>query len=74
VGVCGGLASDPLAAPLLIGLGVSELSATVARVPDIKAAVRSLTLDPCRALARRALEQPSPQAVRALVTAFQAGA
>ncbi len=74
VGVCGGLASELLAAPILIGLGVRELSATVAMVAELKARVRTLNLADCRALADRALYQTSPDAVRALATAFLAGA
>jgi phosphoenolpyruvate-protein phosphotransferase len=74
VGVCGGLASDLAAVPILLGLGVTELSATAAAVPEVKAAVRGLDLDACRALALQALDQTSPEAVRALVKAFQAGA
>lgn len=65
-GVCGGLASDPLAAPILIGLGVTELSAAPAMVAEIKAAVRSLTLGECRALAASALAVESADAVRQL--------
>src|SRR5262249_59902030 len=37
VAVCGGLASDPLAAPLLVGLGVDELSAVPPGIPRLKA-------------------------------------
>ncbi|MDB5454543.1 MAG: ptsP, partial [Caulobacter sp.] len=74
VGVCGGLASDLLAAPILIGLGVTELSATAAMVPELKALVRTLDLAACQALARQALTQTSPEAVRGLAKAFQAGA
>ena len=55
IGVCGGLASDPLAASILIGLGVTELSAAPAAVPTIKATVRSLRTDTCRELAARAI-------------------
>jgi phosphocarrier protein FPr/phosphocarrier protein len=66
VGVCGGLASDPLGALLLIGLGVTELSVAPAMVPAIKARIRGLSLDRCRILAERALDLSSPQAVRAL--------
>ena len=66
--VCGGLASEPLAAPLLIGLGVNELSAVPAAIPELKARVASLTLAACRALAAEALRQTSPAAVRALLT------
>jgi phosphocarrier protein FPr/phosphocarrier protein len=74
VGVCGGLASDPLGAAILIGLGVTELSATVAAIPAVKAQVRTLTLAQCQALAEQALKQTSPQAVRALAAASFAGA
>ena len=42
VAVCGGLASDLTAAPILIGLGVTELSASVAIVPELKALIRTL--------------------------------
>ncbi|WP_297512206.1 phosphoenolpyruvate--protein phosphotransferase [uncultured Caulobacter sp.] len=72
VGVCGGLASEPAATPILLGLGVTELSTTAAIAPEIKARVRSLCLDACRDLAARALDQTSPEAVRALVKAFGA--
>ncbi|HJV43480.1 MAG TPA: phosphoenolpyruvate--protein phosphotransferase [Caulobacter sp.] len=72
VGVCGGLASDPVATPVLLGLGVTELSTTVAIVPEVKAAVRALDLAACRDLGARALEQTSPEAVRALCQAFGA--
>ncbi|HEY2340630.1 MAG TPA: putative PEP-binding protein, partial [Steroidobacteraceae bacterium] len=67
--VCGGLASEPLAAPLLIGLGVNELSAVPSAIPELKARVASLTLAECRALADEALKQPSAAAVRALLAA-----
>ncbi|WP_231635609.1 phosphoenolpyruvate--protein phosphotransferase [Novosphingobium sp. ST904] len=69
-GVCGSLASDPLAVPLLLGLGVGELSATPAQVPDIKALVTGLDMERCRALAARALECGSAGEVRALVREF----
>jgi multiphosphoryl transfer protein len=67
-GVCGGLASDPLAAPVLIGLGVTELSATPAMVPTLKAAVRRLDMQTCTGLARRALDATSPAQVRAILS------
>jgi len=65
--VCGGLASEPLAAPLLIGLGVHELSAVPAVIPQLKARIASVSLSECRALAQQALEQESAAAVRALL-------
>lgn len=69
VGVCGGLASDLDATPILLGLGVAELSTTASIAPDVKARVRSLSLEACRALAAEALHLSSPEAVRALVQA-----
>jgi multiphosphoryl transfer protein len=66
VSVCGGLASEIAAAPILIGLGVTELSASPARVPELKAAIRELTLVQCRDIAERALVQTSAGDVRAL--------
>src|SRR4029077_4682935 len=53
--VCGGLASEPRAAPLLIGLGVNELSAVPAVIPQLKARIGSLAMAEWRALARQAL-------------------
>jgi len=69
VAVCGSLASDPLAVPVLLGLGVTELSVAPGAIPRLKAQLATLTLDACRALAERALELPGAGAVRAMVTA-----
>jgi multiphosphoryl transfer protein len=66
VAVCGGLASDPVAAPILIGLGVHELSAVPSVIPELKALIRRLTAAQCTAIARQALEQSCAEAVRAL--------
>jgi phosphocarrier protein FPr/phosphocarrier protein len=74
VGVCGGLASDPLAVPILIGLGVTELSAAPAMVPEIKALVRALCAQDCRALAGRVLGAATPAQVRVLASQLIEGA
>ena len=55
VSVCGGLASDLAAAPILIGLGVTSLSASSAIIPELKALVRTLTMDDCQAPPDRSL-------------------
>lgn len=55
VGVCGALASEALAVPVLIGLGVDELSVSVPLIPTIKAAVRELDLADCQSIARQVL-------------------
>ncbi len=56
VGVCGEMGGDPVLIPLLIGLGVDELSCGVAVLPRVKRAVQSLDGGACRALAAEALE------------------
>ncbi|KUR72092.1 phosphoenolpyruvate--protein phosphotransferase [Novosphingobium sp. FSW06-99] len=69
VGVCGSAAGDLLAVPLLIGLGVGELSVTAGRIAAVKALLRTVTLVEARALAQAALAADSAAAVRALVRA-----
>jgi len=66
VGVCGALAGDPLAVPLLVGLGVTELSVDPVSVPGIKARVRNLNYQLCNRYAQDVLELESAQAVRAV--------
>jgi phosphoenolpyruvate-protein phosphotransferase (PTS system enzyme I) len=62
-GVCGEMAGDITFTPLLIGLGVQELSASTKLVPRVKKAVQSLRLADCEVLAREALEMDSGQAI-----------
>ncbi|WP_121119563.1 phosphoenolpyruvate--protein phosphotransferase [Croceibacterium ferulae] len=69
VGVCGGLASDRVAIPLLLGLGVTELSVTPAALALAKADVRALSHARCRGLAQHALALDGPAAVRAAARA-----
>jgi len=66
-GVCGELAADPLAVPLLLGLGVRELSVNAGAVAAVKAAVRATDLAAARELARQAVGLPSAESVRELV-------
>ena len=67
VGVCGGIGSDPQAIPLLLGLGIKELSVSVSMIPSIKAQVRSLRLADCQQLAEQALGLETAAEVRSLV-------
>jgi len=66
VSVCGALGSDVDALPILVGLGVHEVSATPAAIPRLKRTMRNLDARECRDLARRALEQSSAAEVREL--------
>lgn len=70
VAVCGGLASEPAAVPILIGLGVRELSVVPTLVPQLKSLIRTLTIESCRSLAQRALAMDTSEAVRALANEF----
>jgi len=67
VGVCGALAGDPVAVPVLVGLGVDELSTDVPLVPAVKARVRALSFAECTATAREALAAGDGTEVRTLV-------
>ncbi|NNA52887.1 phosphoenolpyruvate--protein phosphotransferase [Pseudomonas lactis] len=64
VGVCGALASDPLATPVLVGLGVSELSVSPPQIGEIKDRVRHLDAAQCRQLSLELLDLSSAKAVR----------
>ncbi len=64
VGVCGELAADSQAVPILVGLGVDELSISVPAIPTVKAQIRALTLAQCQAQAKRALGRASATQVR----------
>ncbi len=63
-GVCGEMAGDVLLTPLLIGLGVDELSATCAVVPRVKKAVQSLDALQCEALVQSALSMEDSAAIQ----------
>jgi multiphosphoryl transfer protein len=67
VGICGELGGDTLATPVLIGLGVTELSAAPPLVPGVKDAVRAVALRDARGLAAEALGLESAAAVRDLL-------
>jgi phosphocarrier protein FPr len=69
VAVCGEAASDELAVPGLVGLGLRELSVAPPAVPRIKAAIRELDVERCAAVARQALTLAGANDVRKLVLA-----
>ena len=72
VGVCGALASEALAVPVLIGLGVDELSVSVPLIPTIKATVRELDLADCQAIARQVLGLEDAVQVREALRQYHA--
>ena len=64
VGVCGALASETLAVPLLLGLGGDELSVSVPLIPAIKATIREVDLKDCQVIAQQVLNLESAEQVR----------
>jgi phosphoenolpyruvate-protein phosphotransferase len=72
VSLCGALGSDPDALPLLIGLGVHEVSAAPSAIPRLKRVVREMDVRRCREKARRALEMSSAAEVREMAAAILA--
>jgi phosphoenolpyruvate-protein kinase (PTS system EI component) len=70
VEVCGEAASDPVLVPLLVGLGVSELSVGAARVGAVRAWIRELDAEACARAAQQALDAPDAGAAAALGAAL----
>ena len=70
VGVCGEAASDPAWAVLAVGLGVTELSMQGVAVPEVRAALKAVTLDRCREAALAALDATNADEARAIGTSL----
>jgi phosphotransferase system enzyme I (PtsI) len=64
-GVCGELASNPMAVPILIGLGVEELSVTASAIPSIIARIRNLDSRRCEEIADKAVSLATEEEVKA---------
>jgi len=67
VAVCGGVAADRTAVPILLGLGVRELSVVPAAIPALKRQIGGLRIEECRELAKRCLHLGSATEVRSLI-------
>jgi phosphotransferase system enzyme I (PtsI) len=67
VSVCGEAASDPLLAPVLVGMGVTSLSMSAAAVPAVRASLARHTREECENLARLALDAVDAVSARAVV-------
>jgi len=70
VAVCGEIAADPLWTPLLIGLGIAELSMNASSIPLIKRSIRLIRREDCLRAARRALKAGSSTDVRRIMSRF----
>jgi phosphocarrier protein FPr/phosphocarrier protein len=71
VSVCGALASEPLAAPILIGLGVRGLSVVPNVIPELKSLIRRRRLEEYEELARSILGEDSAASVRTIAVEFR---
>lgn len=68
VGLCGELAADTLATPILLGLGLDELSVNPQGIPGVKQAIARLSIVESEAIAASALQQDSAVHVRELIS------
>ena len=73
VGMCGELAGDPLATPLLLGLGLNEFSMAAPSLPAIKEKIRTWSLATATKLAQQALKLSSGEEVRMLLSSLGSG-
>jgi phosphotransferase system enzyme I (PtsI) len=73
VTVCGEMAGEPMIAPVLIGLGIRELSMSAVSVPEVKAMIRATTRSDAEALVQRLKKLPTAAEVRAMVAEYVFG-
>lgn len=73
VGVCGELAGDSKAVPILLGLGIDELSMSPNQIPLVKAQIRGLNFVQCQEMAKQSLECATADDVRQLANDFLMG-
>jgi phosphocarrier protein FPr len=71
VSVCGQLASEPAAIPILLGLGVNELSVNPPAISKVKEEIARLTMDRAMAIADAVLQLDSAQAVKSFLISRQ---
>ncbi len=72
VGLCGEMAGDPLATPLLLGMGLDEFSMSPSAIPAVKELIRKLDTTKCKQIATDTLAQPGIQAVKDLLERYRA--
>ena len=70
VTVCGEMAGEPMIAPILLGLGIRELSMSAVSVPEVKATIRAMTRAGAEALVAKVTKLATAAEVRALVSDY----
>jgi phosphotransferase system enzyme I (PtsI) len=70
VSVCGEMAGDPLVAPVLIGLGIHDLSMSAVSIPEVKAVLRACSVSALERLVEKALAMATAAEIRAEVSDY----
>lgn len=70
VAMCGEMAGDPVNIPILLGMGINELSMNALSIPMVKKLIRSIRMDECRELTARAFDMDSSQTIRTCLEAW----
>jgi len=70
VSICGEMASDPVAVPLLVGLGFDELSVSPASIPQVKRVIRSISFEETEKLAKKILSIDSSPTIHTTLIKF----
>ncbi|MBN2586716.1 MAG: phosphoenolpyruvate--protein phosphotransferase [Candidatus Fermentibacteraceae bacterium] len=70
IGICGQMASDPLAIPLLIGFGINELSVPITLIPDVKEMLKAIRMNEVRELAAESLMMESGEQIRSFILKY----
>jgi phosphotransferase system enzyme I (PtsI) len=70
VSLCGEMAADALVAPVLLGLGITELSMSAVAIPEVKGVIRATTMADLQALVAQVLTLPTAQEIREAVIAY----
>jgi phosphotransferase system enzyme I (PtsI) len=70
VTVCGEMAGDPVVAPVLVGLGIHELSMSAVSIPEVKTAIRAITMADVERLTERLLCMATTHEIRDEVTDY----
>ena len=68
--ICGEMCADPLAAVVLLGLGIDEFSCSPNRMPEVKKIVRSVTYDECKTIVKKILQYSTTEKIEAHVETF----
>ena len=69
-GVCGEIGGDPLSIPVLLGLGIDDLSMSPSVIPQARRIINSLNIKDCEILANKALQCATAEEVNKLVKNF----